>query len=153
MYRLYGSPELSQAEYDAYNNKFTDVEKGKWYYDPIVWAYNNDITTGMTDTSFAPNEKTSREQIVTFFWRFCNRLGYDNSGDDVLGGYSDLNNVSSYAVDAFRWSVTYGIVNGTSDTELSPKSPCTRGQMAKIISIFGTSFMDDVDWTIPYVIE
>jgi hypothetical protein len=146
MYRLAGSPALTEDDYARYNEKFSDVKKSDWYYDAIVWAYNNGVTEGISDTGFAPLQKTSREQIVTFFWRFCDFLGCDNAGDATLNDFKDLSQVSDYAVDAFQWSVTNDIVNGTSNTTLSPKAPCTRGQMAKIISIFALTFIEDKDW-------
>ena len=146
MYRLAGSPALSDADYAKYNGKFSDVKKDDWYYDAVVWAYCNGVTEGMSDTSFAPQQKTSREQIVTFFWRFSDFLGYDNSGSADLGSYQDLGQVGAFAVAAFQWSVSNNIVNGTTLTTLSPKDSCTRGQMAKIITCFGRTFMDDRDW-------
>ena len=146
MYRLAGSPALSDADYAKYNGKFSDVKKDDWYYDAVVWAYCNGVTEGMSDTSFAPQQKTSREQIVTFFWRFSDFLGYDNSGSADLGSYQDLGQVGAFAVAAFQWSVSNNIVNGTTLTTLSPKDSCTRGQMAKIITCFGLTFMDDRDW-------
>ena len=146
LYRLAGSPALSDADYAKYNEKFSDVKKDDWYYNAVVWAFSKGVTAGISDTSFAPQQKTSREQIVTFFWRFSDFLGYDNSGEDILDYYDDSSEVSSYAIPAFQWSVTYGIVNGTSDTTLSPKDSCTRGQMAKIIAYFTLIFMYDENW-------
>ena len=51
------------------NNPFTDVKTGDYYYDSVLWAYENDITSGTSDTTFSPNDNCLRGQIVTFLYR------------------------------------------------------------------------------------
>lgn len=146
LYRLSGSPALTEGDYAAYNGKFSDVAKGQWYYDAVVWANKNGVTTGVADTSFAPDGKVTREQLVTFFFRF-GYLYHDNPDTGAtLSKYKDQDQIASYAVPAFRWAYGLGIVNGTSSTTLSPKATCTRGQMAKIITVFSGVYLGDRDW-------
>ncbi|KAF5040806.1 S-layer homology domain protein [anaerobic digester metagenome] len=146
LYRLAGSPALTEGDYTAYNGKFSDVAKGQWYYDAVVWANKNNVTTGVTDTSFAPNGKVTREQLVTFFFRFGYLYHDDPDVGATLSKYKDLDQIASYALPAFRWAYGHGIVNGTSSTTLSPKATCTRGQMAKIITVFSGVYLGDRDW-------
>lgn len=153
MYRLCGSPALTQADYDAYNNKFTDVKPGQWYYNAVVWAYKNNVTTGVTDNAFDPAGKVTREQMVTFFYRFSETIGGDTLGGDTLTRYSDKDQIAPYAFEAFQWAFEMGIVNGTTTTTLSPKDYCTRGQMAKIVTVFARSSMAYVGWIIPDGLE
>lgn len=68
-----GSPE-TEAQLT-----FTDVAKGQWYYDAVVWASANGITMGIDETHFAPNDPVTREQMVTFFARFAKLNGIDTS--------------------------------------------------------------------------
>lgn len=146
LYRLAGSPTLTEGDYAAYNGKFSDVAKGQWYYDAVVWANKNNVTAGMTETSFAPNGKVTREQLVAFFFRFS-YLYQDNPDDGAaLSSFKDQNQIASYALPAFRWAYGLGIVNGTSNTTLSPKATCTRGQMARIITVFSGVYLGDRDW-------
>lgn len=146
LYRLAGSPALTESDYAAYNEKFSDVAKGQWYYDAVVWANKNNVTTGVTDTFFAPNGKVTREQLVTFFFRFGYLYHDDPDVGATLSKYKDLDQIASYALPAFRWAYGHGIVNGTSSTTLSPKATCTRGQMAKIITVFSGVYLGDRDW-------
>ena len=146
LYRLAGSPALSDADYAAYNGKFNDVAKGQWYYKAVVWANKNNVTTGMTETSFAPNGKVTREQLVTFFFRFGYLYHDDPDTGATLSKYKDRDQIASFALPAFRWAYELGIVNGTSSTTLSPKETCTRGQMAKIITVFSSVYLGDRDW-------
>ncbi len=146
LYRLAGSPLLTEGDYAAYNGKFSDVAKGQWYYDAVIWANKNGVTTGATDTSFAPDGKVTREQLVTFFFRFGCLYHDDPDTGATLSNYQDRDQIASYALPAFRWAYELGIVNGTSSTTLSPKATCTRGQMAKIITVFSGIYLGDRDW-------
>ena len=55
-------------------NAFTDVNKSDYFYDAVLWAVENGITTGKTETTFLPNEGCTRSQIVTFLYRQQNNL-------------------------------------------------------------------------------
>ena len=51
-------------------NPFTDVAEGAYYYNPVLWAVNNGITTGTGDgTTFEPNADCTRGQVITFLYR------------------------------------------------------------------------------------
>ncbi len=125
LYRLVGEPEV-----DGMANPFTDVAADTWYTDAVIWAANNGIITGVTETTFAPNANISREQLVTILYRFFRE---PETNTDVLAGYADANAISEYAVDAMAWAVECGIVNGITETVLAPQGTATRAQIATIL--------------------
>ena len=65
LYRMAGSPAVSASA------SFTDIEAGAFYYDAVLWASGNDITNGVSETSFAPDVLIDREQLATFLYRYA----------------------------------------------------------------------------------
>ena len=130
LYRAAGSPEVALTRCP-----FTDVDSGSYYYKAVLWAYENGITKGATETAFGVNDCVTREQVVTFLWRFAERLGQDTrtGADADLRQYGDFSDVSGYASDAFRWAVAEKITSGTSGTTLSPQADCLRGQIVTFL--------------------
>lgn len=101
---------------------FVDVNKGAYYYDAVVWAYGKDITTGISDTRFAPKAPCTRKEIVTFLWRANGRpepTATNNPFVDVKGGYAEK---------AILWAYSEGITNGVDATHFRPNGVCTREQ-------------------------
>ena len=128
LYRMAGSPEVT-AE-----NPFTDVPADTWYTDALIWASENDITAGTSDTTFSPTNSLTREQLATFFYRFADFENPDPieiTGD--LTGFTDAGQVASYATDAMKWAIGEGLISGTTETTLSPKATATRAQVATIL--------------------
>ena len=114
LYRMAGSPEVT-AE-----NPFTDVPADTWYTDAVIWASENDITAGTSDTTFSPTNSLTREQLATFFYRFADFENPDPieiTGD--LTGFTDAGQVASYATDAMKWAIGEGLISGTTETTLS----------------------------------
>lgn len=129
LYRMAGSPEVT-AE-----NPFTDVEEGTWYTDAVIWAAENGITTGTSDTKFSPSTQLTREQLATFLYRFADFESLDPIEilGENLGDFTDGSQVASYAVDAMNWAVENGLITGTTPTTLAPQSTATRAQVATIL--------------------
>ena len=128
LYRMAGSPEVT-AE-----NPFTDVPADTWYTDAVIWASENDITAGTSETTFSPTNSLPREQLATFFYRFADFENPDPieiTGD--LTGFTDADQVASYATDAMKWAIGEGLISGTTETTLSPKATATRAQVATIL--------------------
>lgn len=104
-------------------NPFTDVSEEAYYYDAVMWALGENITTGMTATTFGVQGKSSRAQGVTFLWRTqdCPESSLTElSFKDVKKG--------EYFYDAVCWGVENGIVNGQTQNEFAPMQIMTRGQ-------------------------
>ena len=123
LYRMAGSPEVT-AE-----NPFTDVPADTWYTDAVIWASENDITAGTSDTTFSPTNSLTREQLATMLWR------YDGSPAPSAGtvmDFPDLADLSDWATDAMTWAVDQKIVQGYNGT-LIPREPAIRGQVAAML--------------------
>ena len=129
LYRLAGQPAVSG------DLPFTDVEAGTWYTDAVAWAAENGIVNGTTDTTFAPGEDITREQLVTVLYRYAESKGYDVSASADLSGYPDAGQVQDYAQPAMAWAVAEGIVEGV-DGNLNPTGDATRAQIATILMRF-----------------
>ena len=122
LWRAAGSPAPKSAV-----NPFTDVKAGAYYYDAVLWAVENGITKGTTDTTFSPNATCSRAQIVTFLWRSQKSpaAGTVNPFTDVAAG--------AYYQNAVLWAVKNGITGGTTATTFSPNNNCTRAQIVTFL--------------------
>ncbi len=102
---------------------FTDVSAGMYYYEPVVWAVEEGITTGTSATTFSPDKDCTRGQIVTFLWRAYGSPEPTNT----THSFTDIE-ANAYYYKAVLWAVENGITTGTSTTTFSPDKTCTRGQ-------------------------
>ncbi len=101
---------------------FRDVSTGAYYYDAVKWAVGKDITSGIGNGLFGPNQSCTRAQIVTFLWRAAG-----SPEPTALSSFTDVAPTAYYAK-AVAWAVENGVTTGTSETEFSPNAPCTRAQ-------------------------
>ena len=101
-------------------NFFTDVHAEDYYYDAVLWAAQKGITSGMSDTLFAPNAACTRAQIVTFLWRTAG-----SPEPKALSSFADVP-ADAYYAKAVAWAVENSITNGTTDTTFGPDETCTR---------------------------
>ena len=106
---------------------FRDVGRNDWYYDAVVYAYENGLMSGTSLTAFSPDAATTRGMIVTILWRQAGKpiVNYAMRFEDVAAG--------SYYEEAIRWAASIGVVNGYSETAFGPADPITREQMAAIL--------------------
>ena len=132
LYRMAGSPEVEAT------NIFTDVADGLWYSDAIAWGYANGIVMGMSETEFMPDLALTREQMVTFLYRYAQYVGHDvSAGENTdLELYNDAQAISSYALEAICWAIGEGIINGMGDGQLQPQGTAIRAQVAQVIMKF-----------------
>lgn len=130
LYRMAGEPEVKSAI------PFTDVAEGQYYAKAVTWSYENGIATGMTDTLFAPNSAATREQIVTFLYRYAQFAGLDVSARGDLTAFPDSSAVSDYAKDTVSWAVGTGLLMGDEAGRLLPKVSGSRVQLAALITRF-----------------
>ena len=130
LYRLEGTPAVSGA------SGFTDVADGQYYADAVAWAAANNIVGGYGNGLFGPDDTITREQMAAILYRYAQYKGYDVTASADLSGYSDVAQVSSYALAALQWANAEGLVNGTSDTTLTPGGSATRAQVAVILMRF-----------------
>lgn len=130
LYRLADKPETLAV------SSFADVAQEKYYAQAISWAYENGIVGGVTQTSFAPEEKVTREQLAAILYRFAKTQGYGAGEMAELTGFADYSRISGYALEALSWANGAGLVSGRSETELAPQGQATRAEVAAILHRF-----------------
>ena len=129
LYRLEGMPEVTTSY------TFSDVRNRKaYYYNAIKWAYERGITNGMGDGTFGVNQPLTREQIVTFLYRYAVYKGYNTSyNNSALQKFNDKGTISSYSVIPMKWAVSKGIINGVGMNTIAPLAKGSRECAATII--------------------
>ena len=125
LYRMAGQPSV-----EGMNHSFQDVPADQWYTDAVIWAYNEEIVNGISDTVFAPNRAVTREQIAAIMYRCAGSMKVEQNH---LKSYTDADSISTYAVDAMNWAVANGIITGTAMTTLAPRESALRAQIAVIL--------------------
>ena len=128
-----GECSICGAEDPSYTppaaNPFTDVKEGEFFYVPVQWALENNITTGLTATQFGPMEECTRGQVVTFLWRAAG-CPEPNS---LINPFQDVKS-SDFFFRAVLWAVEEGITAGYgSGNVFNPGGICTRGQVATFL--------------------
>ena len=103
-------------------NFFVDVKASDYYYDAVLWAAQNGITSGTDAEHFSPNQPCTRAQIVTFLWRAAG-----SPEPKAMSSFADVSTDAYYAK-AVAWAVENGITTGTGDGKFSPDATCTRAQ-------------------------
>ena len=135
LYRLAGEPEVTEAA------TFTDVAENQYYTDAIAWAEDVGIAQGMGEGKFAPNGTVTREQGMTFLYRYVvNVLGEEPGKNGDLSIFQDAGKISDYAKEAMAWGVAVGLLEGYGDGTVGPKNSVTRAQMAKFLTILSKAF-------------
>ena len=121
LYRAAGSPAVKSTV-----NPFTDVNASDYYYNAVLWAVENGITTGTSATTFSPNESCTRAQCVTFLYRAV------GSAAAAKAAFTDVS-ADAYYAPAVDWAVEKGVTTGTSATTFSPDAACTRAQIVTFL--------------------
>ncbi len=128
LWRADGSPKPENSR-----NPFTDVKAGSYYYDAVLWAVEQGITSGTTPTTFSPDATCTRGQIVTFL--------YHSWGDPEVETRASFRDVpaGAYYAEPVNWAADWGVTGGTSATTFSPNAFCTRAQIVTFLyrSYFG----------------
>ena len=122
LWRAAGSPKP-----ETRTMPFTDIPAGSYYYDAVLWAVENGITKGTSDTTFSPNMTCTRAQIVAFLWR-----SEKSPAAGTANPFADVKSTAYYA-DAVLWAVKENITKGTTNTTFSPDADCTRAQIVTFL--------------------
>lgn len=125
LWRAAGSPEPETRAMP-----FADIPVGSYYYDAVLWAVENGITKGTSDTTFTPNMTCTRAQIVAFLWR-----SEKSPAAGTANPFADVKSTAYYA-DAVLWAVKENITKGTTNTTFSPDADCTRAQIVTFLYRF-----------------
>lgn len=127
IYNMEGKPGAGDS------NPFKDVSKGKWYYDAVTWAYNNNITAGTSANTFAPDVELSRETVAQLLFNYAKWRGDSTDAEADLSGYPDNGEISGWAHEAMAWANANKIVNGYPNGNLGPNDKCSRAEIAQMI--------------------
>ena len=122
LWRAMGCPEPASAV-----NPFTDVSKTAYYYKAVLWAVEQGITTGTSETAFSPDAVCTRAQIVTFLRRLDGAKGGNGANP-----FTDVAK-DAYYYDAVLWAVAEDVTSGTSAAAFSPDAACTRAQIVTFL--------------------
>lgn len=126
LYRLENQPDVSGDMH------FTDVAENEWYTKAILWAAQNGIVSGVSETEFNPNGNITREQLATILNRYAAFKKNDSTGAADLSAFADSENISDWAAHAIKWAVANKLLNGTDNKELKPHAGATRAEVAAI---------------------
>jgi len=134
LYSKENKPEVT------YVDQFSDVKEGKWFTNPVIWAFQNNITKGYgSGNIFGVSDNITREQMAQMFYAYAKAKGYDLSTNGAsLDRFADPDKVSSWAVEAMKWATSKGVISGTGDAipKLNPKGSATRAECAAMIKSF-----------------
>ena len=108
-------------------NPFTDVSRSAYYYEAVLWAVENGVTEGMSETTFEPDAVCTRAQVVTFLYRM-----FRESAATGSTGFNDVPDGAWYA-EAVKWAVDNGITTGIGKNLFAPNDKCTRGQIVTFL--------------------
>ena len=116
-----------QPEPKSTKNPFTDVKSNAWYYKAVLWAVENNITSGTSETTFSPNNTCTRGQIVTFFHNYA--------GKPAASGKNPFTDVpeKQWYYQPILWAVSEGVTAGLTPTTFGPTNTCTRGQIVTFL--------------------
>ena len=122
LYNLEGKPDAPEGD------PFTDVAEEAWYRDAVVWAAEEGIVTGTSETRFAPNRAMTRQELAAVLWRYA---GSPEAAGD-LSAFTDGDQAADYAQTALIWMTEQGLMQGT-DNCLQPRATATRIETAVIL--------------------
>ena len=122
LWRAAGSPKP-----ETRTMPFTDVPVGSYYYNAVLWAVENGITKGTSDTTFSPNDTCTRAQIVAFLWR-----SEKSPAAGTANPFTDVKS-TAYYTNAILWAVRENITKRTTNTTFSPDADCTRAQIVTFL--------------------
>ena len=133
LYNLSGD----KTDYSRYYLPFTDVAPGAWYYDAVAWAYTNNVVSGTSETTFAPNDVITREQMAVILYGYTAEFAPEFTGNAAsLNTFPDAGSVANWAYTAMSWAVGNGLISGMGFggvSYLAPQGSATRAQASAII--------------------
>ena len=123
LWKTLDSPEPGTTE-----NPFEDVMEGKYYYRPVLWAVENGVTTGTSETTFSPKQNCTRAQILTFLWIAAGKPEPETEENP----FTDVQE-TKYYYKAVLWGVENHITSGVAPDEFGPNQTCTRAQIVAFL--------------------
>ena len=139
VYNMEGHPAVTGG------SVFDDVAEGAWYCDAVTWAAANGVVEGYGNGKYGPNDPITREQLAAILWRYAKSKGYDVSvGEDTnILSYTDVADLSEYAIPAMQWACGAGVIEGVTESTLVPQGNATRAQAATMLMRFCVNVAKD----------
>lgn len=121
------------GSYSSSSSPFEDAnDPNVWFFNAVMWANENSITNGISETEFAPDSQISREQMCVLISRFAGYMGYELRSNVQTAQFDDYDSISEYARSAVDECRRAGIVSGMGDNKFDPHGKLTRAQAATI---------------------
>ncbi|MBR4881137.1 MAG: S-layer homology domain-containing protein, partial [Clostridia bacterium] len=117
-----------------------DVKEGRWYASAVEWAYENGLTSGMSEDTVGVGQYVTREQLAAFLTRYAQFIKKNTNGRADLTVFKDNGKISDWAKDSVSFMVYKGFISGMDATTLDPKGTATRAQMAVIINAYMSEY-------------
>lgn len=127
LYRNEGEPAVNRSI------PFADIDMGAYYANAVIWAQQNGIVNGVTETEFAPDENITREQIAAIMFRYAISKGLEAVTLEENLSFADAAEISEYAISAMNWAVGNGLMKGKTESTLNPQDNTTRAEVAAVI--------------------
>ena len=141
LFRMESSPDVPEI---PEGDGFSDVLADQWYTDAVNWSAGNEIVLGFEENSFAPGLSVTREQLAAMFYRYAQYKGWDVSASGDLSAFVDGEDVSSWALEAVKWAVGKGLMQGKDGGAFDPQGIATRAEVATFLMKFLAEYNPDL---------
>lgn len=145
LYRVQGEPaKVNGYELKKLAAPFDDVERGRWYTDAIWWAKLTGVVSGMSPSTFAPDDPITRAQLAVILYNYTKQFAPESLTETgSLAGFPDAGSVPSWARTAMAWAVGNGLISGVGENGVSylrSEGCATRAQVATILMKYDKAF-------------
>jgi hypothetical protein len=135
LYRLAGTPAVRM------NDAFDDVTEDKWYYEPVNWAAQSGVVSGVGGGRFAPDAHVTREQMAHILLSYAKHAGVAPQGAwEVRLNFADADKISDWAVEAAMYCSMNGIITGKPGSLFDPQGAAARAEAAAVLHRFAESY-------------
>ncbi|MCL1873166.1 MAG: InlB B-repeat-containing protein [Clostridiales bacterium] len=148
-FTLYAKWAEAGSETKTWQNPFTDVKSGDWFYEHVQYVNSLGLMNGTSSTLFSPNVRLTRGMLVTILYRMDGEKAIDKPAgfDDVKEGM--------YYTDAVAWGEAKEIVKGYGDGTFKPEQTVSRQEMATVLlryaKFIGKGAGSEVDTALGFV--
>lgn len=144
LYRMEGSPEVSLSA------NTLAIPENAYYAPAVFWADQTGLLDGLQGTSIKPEDKITREEMITMLFRYAQQKGFDTQERADLSQFADAEKVSPSAKEAVSWAVATGMISGEGkDRLLNPQGSASRAVCAAMITHLCETYMPDAFADIP----
>ena len=127
LYRSEGEPATNRSI------PFADVDMGAYYANAVVWAQQNGIVKGISETEFAPDMNVTREQLATIMFRYAQFKSMEAITTEENLHFADASDVAEWAITSMNWGVGKNYVFSRTEGEINPREAATRAEIAAFI--------------------